>query len=120
MSSKKLSNGVRRHLRIHLDGARLSNAVVHLQCTFREMTTDLGVDIICLEELKNGLMMGEAITICNPSLARDFQYIRKQSLHLPSKSRYLATQFLAYFKDNLWKTIATHSLSMTQLLDDRI
>ena len=43
---------------LHIDGARIANAAVALGCTFKEMTTDLGVDIISFGGTKNGLMMG--------------------------------------------------------------
>lgn len=110
----------KRELKVHIDGARLANAAVGLQKPFREFTSDLGVDIISFGGTKNGLMMGEAIIINNPAMAKDFRYIRKQGLQLPSKSRFLAAQFLAYFKDDLWKSIATQAVSMTQLLHQKI
>lgn len=110
----------KRELKVHIDGARLANAAVGLQKSFREFTTDLGVDIISFGGTKNGLMMGEAIIINNPVLAKEFRYIRKQGLQLPSKSRYLSAQFLAYFKDNLWQSIATQAVSMSQLLHQKI
>lgn len=110
----------KRNLKIHIDGARLANAAVGLNKSFREFTSEMGVDIISFGGTKNGLMLGELVIICNPTLARNFQYLRKQSLQLPSKSRYLAIQFLTYFKNELWKNIATHSLSMAQDLYSKI
>jgi len=110
----------KRNLKIHIDGARLANAAVCLQKSFRELTTDLGVDIISFGGSKNGLMLGEAIIICNPALTPDFRYIRKQSMQLPSKSRFIAVQFLEYFNNELWKEIATQSISMTNLLYEKI
>ena len=104
---------------VHIDGARLANAAAYLGVSFKELTTDLGVDIVSMGGTKNGLMMGEAVIILNPSLANDFKYIRKQSGQLPSKSRYIAGQFLAYLQNNLWKKIADHSHQMAlKLYDD--
>ena len=105
---------------LHVDGARLANAAVALGCTFKEMTTDLGVDVLSFGGTKNGLMIGEAVVFLNPELARDFKYRRKQALQLCSKMRFLAVQFEAYFKGELWKRNAKHSNKMAQLLYDKI
>lgn len=94
---------------VHIDGARIANAACYLQKSFKEFTTDLGVDVVSFGGTKNGLMMGEAVIFLNKALAEDFKYIRKQSCQLPSKSRFLACQFLAYLKDDLWKQIAENS-----------
>lgn len=105
-----------RQLKVHIDGARLANAAAALQISFKELTTDLGVDVVSFGGTKNGLMMGEAVIFLNKELARDFKYIRKQSGQLPSKSRFIACQFLSYFQNDLWRDIANHSLQMAQVL----
>ena len=46
---------------LHVDGARISNAVAALGCTLKESTADCGVDIMSFGGTKNGMMMGEAI-----------------------------------------------------------
>lgn len=104
-------------LLVHIDGARLANACVHLNCTFREMTTDLGVDIVSFGGTKNGLMGAEAVLFLNPDLANDFKFIRKQAGQLPSKSRFLAAQLSTYLKNDLWKEIAIHSKNMAVQLE---
>lgn len=106
----------RRHMTVHMDGARLANAAAYLKKSFREITTDLGVDVVSFGGTKNGLMMGEAVIFLNKDLARDFKYIRKQSAQLPSKSRFLACQFEAYLTNDLWRDIAEHSHKMAQEL----
>lgn len=98
-----------RKILVHIDGSRLSNAVMYLKKSFKELTTDMGVDIVSFGGTKNGLMMGEAVVILNKDLAKDFKYIRKQSAQLPSKTRFIACQFETYFSDNLWHDIATHA-----------
>ncbi|ASD63874.1 threonine aldolase family protein [Bdellovibrio bacteriovorus] len=105
-----------KKLLVHIDGARLSNAALYLKKTFKEITTDLGVDVVSFGGTKNGLMMGEAVVILNKDLAQDFKYIRKQSAQLPSKTRFIACQFEAYFKDGLWQQIAEHSHHMALYL----
>lgn len=110
----------RNGLYVHIDGARLPNACVSLNCTFKELTTDLGVDVVSFGGTKNSLMFGEAILFLNKDLARDFKYIRKQYMQLPSKSRFIAAQFLALFKNDLWKENAEHILRLAKLLRDEV
>jgi len=105
---------------IHIDGARLANAAVALNTSFRAMTTDLGVDAVSFGGTKNGLMMGEAVLLLNPELAPDFKYRRKQAMQLCSKMRFIAAQFEAYFENELWKRNATHSNKMAQLLYNKV
>jgi len=105
---------------IHIDGARLANAAVALNTSFRAMTTDLGVDAVSFGGTKNGLMMGEAVLLLNPELAPDFKYRRKQAMQLCSKMRFIAAQFEAYFDNELWKRNATHSNHMAQLLYNKV
>lgn len=107
-------------LTVHMDGARFANACVELGCTFKEMTTDLGVDVVSFGGTKNGLMMGEAVLFLNPALAENFKYIRKQSGQLPSKTRFIAASFEAYLSNQLWQEIAQHSCQMAELLYQNI
>lgn len=109
-----------KKLYVHIDGARLANAAVYLQKNLKEITTDLGVDVVSFGGTKNGLMMGEAVIFLNKSLAEDFKYIRKQSAQLPSKTRFIACQFQTYFENDLWKNIATHSHEMALYLYESV
>jgi threonine aldolase len=109
-----------RKLIVHIDGARLANAAIFLNKSFKEFTTDLGVDIVSFGGSKNGFMLGEAIVFLQPSLYNNFKFIRKQCLQLPSKSRFIAAQFLAYFKNELWKELATNSCAQATLLAKEI
>lgn len=110
----------KNQLYVHVDGARLANAVASLKTTFSEMILQTGVDIVSLGGTKNGLMMGEAVIILNPALQSQFSYIRKQSMQLPSKTRYIAAQFETYLGTELWKEIANHSLAMAKLLRESV
>lgn len=109
-----------KKLYVHIDGARLSNAAVYLGKTFKEITTDLGVDVVSFGGTKNGLMMGEAVIFLNKSLAQDFKYIRKQSSQLPSKTRFIGCQFHTYLENDLWKDIARHAHDMAVYLYESI
>jgi threonine aldolase len=107
-------------LLLHMDGARLSNAAVSLGIPFKKFTTDAGVDVLSFGGTKNGMMLGEAICFLNPGLAADFKYIRKQGMQLASKMRFISAQFIAYFRDDLWKKCASHSNAMAGILANKI
>lgn len=107
-------------LYVHIDGARFANACVYLKSSFSEMTTHLGVDVISFGGTKNGLLAGEIVIFINPQLGNNFKYFRKQFGQLPSKSRFIAAQFQAYFDNNLWHQIASHSLKMAKYLEEKL
>src|SRR6185436_14546187 len=83
------------NLLLHVDGARLANAAVALDKTFKEITTEVGVDVLSFGGTKNGMMYGEAVVFFDKARAEDFKYIRKQAMHLPSKMRFISAQFEA-------------------------
>ena len=101
---------------LHMDGARLANASVALDLPFRTLTTDSGVDVLSFGGTKNGMMFGEAVCFLKPGLSEDFKYIRKQGMQLASKMRFISAQYIAYFRDELWKRSALHANTMAQLL----
>lgn len=107
-------------LLVHMDGARLGNAAVALELPFRAFTRDAGVDVLSFGGTKNGMMMGEAVLFFNPDHAKYTKYIRKQSMQLFSKMRYVSAQFLAYFENDLWKANAAHSNKMALLLESEV
>jgi threonine aldolase len=93
-------------LKTHLDGARFTNALVHLGCTPAEMTWKSGIDAVSFGGTKNGLMGVETCIIFDPVLAWEFELRRKRGAHLFSKHRYLSAQMLAYLTDDLWLDMA--------------
>jgi threonine aldolase len=103
-------------LLLHVDGARIANAAVHLGVSVGEMIAGAGVDALSFGGTKNGLMYGEAVVILNPMLTESFKYIRKQGMQLASKMRYVSAQFEEYLKDGLWLENAQQSNRMAQLL----
>ncbi len=107
-------------LLLHMDGARIANAAAFLKVSFREITTDAGVDILSFGGTKNGMMMGESIIILNPQLDKEMKFIRKQGMQLASKMRFLSAQFLAYLTDDLWLENARHANKMAQLLAEKV
>lgn len=105
---------------LHMDGARIANAAVALDLPFRAFTKDCGVDVLSFGGTKNGMMMGEAVVFLNPSLTADIKYLRKQSMQLFSKMRFVSAQFLGYFRDELWKKSAAHANRMASLLEAEV
>ncbi len=101
---------------LHVDGARVSNAAASLDVSLRALTSDAGVDLLSFGGTKNGLLGAEAVVIINPELAAGFEYVRKQSLQLASKMRFLAAQFDALLTDALWLRCAAHANSMASRL----
>jgi threonine aldolase len=101
---------------LHVDGARIANAAVSLKAELREITTDVGVDILSFGGAKNGMMYGEAVVFFDKSLAKDFKYIRKQGAQLASKMRFISAQFSALLSNDLWRRNAAHANRMARIL----
>jgi threonine aldolase len=108
----------RRGLRVHVDGARLANAVAALGRPVRELT-EAGVDVLTFGGTKNGMVFGEAVVWLDPGLATRARFARKQAGQLPSKTRFVAAQFEAALADGLWLRAATHANAMAALLAER-
>ncbi len=105
---------------LHMDGARLSNAAAALELPLRAVTTETGADIVSFGGTKNGLLGGEAVVFLSSELADGFEYLRKQSLQLASKMRFLAAQFTALLTDDLWLDNARHANAMAARLADAV
>lgn len=105
---------------LHMDGARLANAAVALGKSFKEMTTEVGVDCLSFGGTKNGMLMGESCVILNRVLDVEMKYRRKQMTQLCSKMRFIAAQFEAYLTTGLWRRNAEHSNAMAQLLQEEV
>ena len=101
---------------VHMDGARLSNAVAYLGCDPRDITSRVGIDVLSFGGTKNGMMFGEAVVFFNPEVAKEVQDIRKQLMQLHSKTRFIAAQFSAVLKHNLWLKTAGHANRMARML----
>jgi threonine aldolase len=105
---------------LHVDGARMSNAAAFLDLPLRALTTDAGVDVLSFGGTKNGLMGAEAVVFLNRELASGFPWLRKQSLHLASKMRFLAVQLETLLTDELWLALASHANAMAVRLADAV
>lgn len=110
----------KNNLYVHVDGARIANAVVSLNTDLKKMLVETKVDILSFGGTKNGLMIGEAVVFFNKQLAENFKYVRKQSMQLASKMRFISAQFIALLTDGLWLKNAEHSNNMAKLLYENL
>jgi threonine aldolase len=101
---------------LHVDGARLANAAAALGVSLRAVTTDVGVDAVSFGGTKNGLLLGEAVVFLRAGLGEEVAYLRKQSMQLASKMRFIAAQFEALLAGDLWLRTASHANAMAGLL----
>jgi threonine aldolase len=109
----------RMGMRVHMDGARLANAVASLGggvATLRACTVEAGVDVLSFGGTKNGLLGGEAVVYVDPALAARARFVRKQVTQLPSKMRFVAAQFNALLDEDRWLTLASHANAMATRL----
>ncbi len=113
-------------LKLHIDGARFIYAPYYLKCSFETLCQD--VDALSFGGTKNGLLFGEAVILFNKNA--DFKYLRKQSMQLPSKMRFLANQFIHLFSplsknepstlEPLYLTIAKNSHQLAKYLEEKL
>lgn len=117
-------------LLVHLDGARLANAVAATGHSLAEYTVKAGVDMLSLGGTKNGAMNAEAVILLNQDkLSRihagygtdgvsphPVEYIRKHSMQLASKMRFISAQLIALFGTDLYVHNATRANTMAQRL----
>lgn len=111
-------------LLLHLDGARLSNAAAALGMSFKEFTTDVGVDLVSLGGTKIGGLAAEAVVVTNASsatgkvLAEAMPFLRKTSMQLASKMRFVSAQLNALFENGAALAIANgkHANAMAEKL----
>ena len=107
-------------MRLHVDGSRIANAAATLGLPLRSFTTDVGVDVLSLGGTKNGLMGAEAVVILNPEAASGTPFVRKFSMQLASKQRFLAAQLIALYEGDLWIRSARHANSLATRLSEAL
>lgn len=104
--------------RVHVDGARFANAAAALGVGLPELVQAAGIDLLSFGGTKNGIMLGEAVVVFDEQLVSGMLHLRKQTLQLASKMRYVAAQFDALMTDELWLANAGHANAMAQRLFD--
>jgi threonine aldolase len=98
-----------RGLKVHMDGARLANAIAALGCSPADLTWRAGVDVLSLGAIKNGALGAEAIVAFDDAAAEELVYRTKRSGHVTSKMRFQSAQLAAYLTDGLWLRLAAHA-----------
>lgn len=107
---RELATVCRDHdLKMHVDGARFSNACATLGRSPADMTWRSGVDVLSFGGTKNGLAVGEAIIFFDVGLARDFAYRCKQAGQLTSKARFMAAPWAGLLESGAWLRNAAHA-----------
>jgi threonine aldolase len=91
-----------RGLSLHMDGARLANAVASSGEHLADLTWRAGVDALSFGFVKNGGLNAEALILFRTEFADEIAVRRKRAGHLLSKGRYLAAQLLAMLDGDLW------------------
>jgi len=109
-----------RGMRLHLDGARLSNAAASLGLPLRAFTRDAGVDVLSFGGTKNGALGAEAIVVLNPEASEGLKYLRKLNMQLASKMRFVSAQLVALLEGDLWIRSASHANAMARRLRDAL
>lgn len=99
---------------VHVDGSRLSNAAASLGVPLRAFTTDAGVDVLSFGGTKNGLLLGECVVVLNPEKVRNIKFLRKTSMQLASKMRFVSVQFEALLSGDLYLRNAGHANAMAK------
>ena len=95
-------------LAVHLDGARLANALASTAATPADMTWKAGINMLSFGATKNGAVGCEAIILFGAMRERfaDLTARAKRAGHMPPKMRFLGAQMAAYLKDGLWLDLA--------------
>ena len=105
---------------LHVDGSRLANAAAALEVGLADITTDVGADVVSFGGTKVGLLAGEIVVVLNPAVLDALPYLRKQSMQLASKMRYVSAQLEALLTDDLWRRAAGHANAMARRLADAV
>jgi len=99
----ELADVAHRHgLTVHLDGARLANAIARTGCTPAEATWKAGIDVLSLGATKNGAFAAEVVVFFDPQRAGEFEFRRKRAGHLFSKMRLISSQLDAWLAEDRW------------------
>lgn len=106
----------RHGMLVHVDGARLWNAAEALGLSLGEFTTAAGVDVVSLGGTKIGALGAEAVVVIDPDAVSGTDYIRKLSMQLSSKMRFVSAQLLALFEGDTALQAAANANAMAARL----
>jgi len=103
-------------LKVHMDGARFANAVVRLGASPADLSWRAGVDILSFGGVKNGLGLGEAVLVFDPTLRDEFNWRLKQAGQLNSKMRLATSGWCGLLRSEAWRDNAQHANAMADRL----
>jgi threonine aldolase len=109
-----------RSLFVHMDGARLANAVAALACAPKAITWEAGVDSLCFGGTKNGTAAGDLVVFFQKDLAREFEYRAKQAGQLASKMRFLAAPWAGLLNNGVWLENARRANARAKVLAEKL
>jgi len=98
-----------RGLRVHLDGARIGNALAVLGCAPADLTWRAGVEVLSLGATKNGTMTADAIVTFDRAVADELRFRLKRAGHVASKGRFPSVQLDAYLEQGRWLDSASRA-----------
>lgn len=106
----------KRGLALHMDGARLANAIATTGERLAEVSWRAGVDTLSFGFIKNGGLNAECLVLFKTDLADEIEVRRKRAGHLSSKGRMLAAQILAMVEGGVWLDNARAANAAAQAL----
>jgi threonine aldolase len=107
-----------RGLAVHMDGARLGNALARMNVAPDDASWKADVDVLSFGATKGGALAAEAVIFFDPVRGADMAARRKRGGHLLSKHRFIATQMEAFLDQDLWLRLARHANAMADRLGD--
>jgi threonine aldolase len=109
-----------RNMKVHMDGSRIANAAASLGTPMSAFTTDVGVDVLSMGGTKNGALLGEAVVVINRDAVSHMKHLRKLSMQLHSKMRFVSVQLEALLAKDLWLRNAGHANAMARRLAEAV
>ena len=106
----------KRGLAVHMDGARLANAIATTRERLADVTWRAGVDTLSFGFIKNGGLNAECLVLFKTELADEIEVRRKRAGHLSSKGRMLGAQILAMVEGGIWLDNARAANAAAQVL----
>src|SRR4051795_3952307 len=117
--TRELADIAHQHgMTVHIDGARLGNALARMNVSPAEATWKSGVDALSFGATKGGAMGAEAVIFFDPKRGAEMQSRRKRGGALASKHRFIAAQIEAYLEGDLWLSLARHANAMADALSE--
>jgi len=114
---KELADIAGKHgVALHMDGARIGNALARMNVSLAEITWKAGVDVLSFGATKGGTMGAEAVIFFDPSHGANMPGRRKRGGATASKHRFIAAQMEAYLEGDLWLKLARHANAMADAL----